>query len=72
MAIPAPVEDEKAQRKPFTQLRELSQEISKQGIELDTLSMGMSHDFVAAIKEGATIIRLGTAIFGIRDYGEKL
>ena len=72
MAIPAPIDDEVAQRKPFAHLRQLSQEIGEQGIVLDTLSMGMSHDFVAAIKEGATIIRIGTAIFGKRDYGENI
>jgi hypothetical protein len=71
MAIPAPADDEAAQRRPFAQLRELSQEIAAQGIALDTLSMGMSHDFAAAIKENATIIRIGTAIFGKRDYGEN-
>jgi uncharacterized pyridoxal phosphate-containing UPF0001 family protein len=49
----------------------LAQEIAGQGIALDTLSMGMSHDFAAAIQEGATIIRVGTAIFGTRDYGEN-
>ena len=70
MTIPAPVDDETVQRRPFAQLRELSQEIGAQGMALDTLSMGMSHDFVAAIREGATIIRIGTAIFGKRDYGE--
>jgi pyridoxal phosphate enzyme (YggS family) len=71
MAIPAPADDVAAQRKPFAQLRELAQEIAGQGIALDTLSMGMSHDFAAAIQEGATIIRVGTAIFGTRDYGEN-
>lgn len=71
MAIPAPVDDFERQRIPFTQLRELSQAIGQQGVALDTLSMGMSHDFVAAIKEGATIVRVGTAIFGKRDYEEK-
>ncbi len=71
MAIPAPAQDEVVQRAAFAQLRQLWQEMGKQGIELDTLSMGMSHDFVAAIKEGATIIRIGTAIFGKRDYGEN-
>jgi uncharacterized pyridoxal phosphate-containing UPF0001 family protein len=40
-----------------------------QGLALDTLSMGMSHDFSAAILEGATIVRIGTAIFGERNYG---
>ena len=72
MAIPAPADDEAAQRKPFAQLRELAQKITAQGIALDTLSMGMSHDFAAAIQEGATIIRVGTAIFGKRDYGENI
>ncbi len=67
MAIPAPAEDEATQRQPFARLRELSQEIAAQGMALDTLSMGMSHDFAAAIQEGATIIRIGTAIFGKRD-----
>jgi pyridoxal phosphate enzyme (YggS family) len=67
MAIPAPADDEAAQRKPFAQLHQLAQETGEQGIVLDTLSMGMSHDFVAAIKDGATIIRIGTAIFGKRD-----
>ena len=71
MAIPAPVEDETAQRRAFAQLRHLSEAIVSQGIALDTLSMGMSHDFAAAIQEGATIIRIGTAIFGNRDYGEN-
>ncbi|KAF0200842.1 MAG: alanine racemase domain [Gallionellaceae bacterium] len=68
MAIPAPEDDVPAQRRPFAQLRELAQTITAQGITLDTLSMGMSHDFAAAIQEGATIIRVGTAIFGKRDY----
>jgi pyridoxal phosphate enzyme (YggS family) len=71
MAIPAPADDPAAQRKPFAQLRELAQEITAQGMVLDTLSMGMSHDYVAAIQEGASIIRIGTAIFGKRDYQEK-
>ncbi len=71
MAIPAPADDEANQRKPFAQLRKLSHKIVERGITLDTLSMGMSHDYVAAIKEGATIIRIGTAIFGARDYGEN-
>ncbi|MEI7843931.1 MAG: YggS family pyridoxal phosphate-dependent enzyme [Gallionellaceae bacterium] len=67
MAIPAPSDDFELQRLPFAQLRALLQEITAQGITLDTLSMGMSHDFAAAIKEGATIVRIGTAIFGKRD-----
>lgn len=69
MAIPAPVEGLEAQRVPFAKLRELMQQINMQGLALDTLSMGMSHDFSAAILEGATIVRVGTAIFGERNYG---
>lgn len=68
MAVPAPGGDVTAQRRPFAQLRELRDELNRQGLQLDTLSMGMSHDFVAAIAEGATIVRIGTAIFGNRIY----
>ncbi len=67
MAIPAPVEGVEAQRIPYTRLYELMQGLNKQGLELDTLSMGMSHDFEAAVQEGATIVRVGTAIFGERQ-----
>ena len=69
MAIPAPAEGLEAQRIPFFKLHELMQQINTQGLTLDTLSMGMSHDFSAAILEGATIVRVGTAIFGERNYG---
>ena len=68
MAVPAPVEEVVAQRLPFTQLRKLRDQLNQQGLQLDTLSMGMSHDFAAAIAEGATIVRIGTAIFGERIY----
>lgn len=68
MAIPAPVDEVTAQRMPFAQLRELLNQLNRQGLQLDTLSMGMSHDFAAAIAEGATMVRIGTAIFGGRDY----
>ena len=71
MAIPAPVEGLSEQRKPFARLRELMQRLNAQGLELDTLSMGMSYDLKAAILEGATIVRVGTAIFGQRNDGEK-
>ncbi|MBI5429696.1 MAG: YggS family pyridoxal phosphate-dependent enzyme [Nitrosomonadales bacterium] len=71
MAIPAPGDDVAAQRTPFARLRELRDQLNKQGLHLDTLSMGMSHDFAAAIAEGATMVRIGTAIFGTRDYGEQ-
>jgi len=66
MSIPAPASGETEQRVAFTKLRVLLQELNQQGLSLDTLSMGMSHDFPAAIKEGATIVRIGTAIFGAR------
>src|SRR5574340_22066 len=61
MAIPAPSDDVAAQRLPFAQLRELLNRLNRQGLHLDTLSMGMSHDFAAAIAEGATIVRIGSA-----------
>ena len=68
MAIPEPVDDEAAQRAPFRRLREIDDDIRAGGLPLDTLSMGMSHDLEAAIAEGATIVRVGTAIFGERNY----
>ena len=68
MAVPAPGDDVVAQRLPFAQLRILLDQLNQQGLHMDTLSMGMSHDFVAAIAEGATIVRIGTAIFGDRIY----
>jgi pyridoxal phosphate enzyme (YggS family) len=68
MTVPAPSEDVAAQRLPFAQLRELRDRLNRQGLQLDTLSMGMSHDFAAAIAEGATMVRIGTAIFGDRAY----
>lgn len=66
MAIPAPAEGMEAQRAPFARMRELLQRLNHSGLSLDTLSMGMSHDMTAAILEGATIVRVGTAIFGSR------
>jgi pyridoxal phosphate enzyme (YggS family) len=68
MAIPEPQEDPELQRVPFARLRELAQDIVKAGIHLDTLSMGMSGDMRAAVLEGATIVRVGSAIFGARHY----
>lgn len=70
MAIPEPAQDVAQQRKPFAQLRELQQQLREMGIDTDTLSMGMSVDMPAAIAEGATIVRIGTAIFGKRDYAK--
>ena len=66
MTIPASTTDFEKQRQPFYLLRELKDEIQSQGIELDTLSMGMSNDMEAAIAEGSTMVRIGTAIFGQR------
>jgi pyridoxal phosphate enzyme (YggS family) len=71
MAVPAPSDDVTTQRLFFAQLRKLRDQLNQQGLQLDTLSMGMSHDFAAAIAEGATIVRIGTAIFGNRNYGDK-
>ena len=56
-----------AQREPFARLRELSDTLLTDGIAVDTLSMGMSGDFRAAILEGSTIVRIGTAVFGPRE-----
>ncbi len=67
MAIPAPADDFDAQRRPFRQLRELYDGLRADGLAPDTLSMGMSHDLEAAIAEGATMVRVGTAIFGERN-----
>ncbi len=66
MAIPEPATDPAAQRRPFRQLRELRDRLNAGGLELDTLSMGMSDDLEAAIEEGATLVRIGTALFGPR------
>ena len=66
MAIPRPAEDFEAQRIPFRLLREILDDLNAKGFELDTLSMGMTADLEAAIAEGATMVRVGTAIFGPR------
>lgn len=71
MAIPEPAESLAAQRVPFARLRELAELLRVQGLDIDTLSMGMSADLQAAILEGATIVRVGTAIFGQRDYSQQ-
>ncbi|QGA38751.1 YggS family pyridoxal phosphate-dependent enzyme [Burkholderia glumae] len=68
MAIPEPAGDLAAQRAPHRRLRELYDALRAGGLALDTLSMGMSADLEAAVLEGATIVRIGTAIFGARDY----
>ena len=66
MAIPAPSEGIDAQRKPFKALKDLWEELKDTYPELDTLSMGMSGDLEAAVLEGATIVRIGTDVFGAR------
>lgn len=66
MAIPEPAADFAAQRQPHRALRELLAALQAQGLALDTLSMGMSADLEAAVAEGATLVRVGTAIFGRR------
>lgn len=68
MAIPEPGEDSRLQRSRFALLRQLRDRLNAEGLSLDTLSMGMSHDLEAAIMEGATLVRVGTAIFGERNY----
>ena len=67
MAIPEPSDDVALQRWRFAQLRELLEGLNSRGYALDTLSMGMSDDLEAAVAEGATIVRVGSAIFGTRD-----
>ncbi|MDO8051672.1 YggS family pyridoxal phosphate-dependent enzyme [Janthinobacterium sp. SUN211] len=68
MAIPEPETDVNLQRAAFAQLRVLYDQLKADGLALDTLSMGMSADLRAAVLEGATIVRVGSAIFGSRTY----
>lgn len=67
MAIPAAVQDYDEQRASFRQLAALYHMLRERHPGMDTLSMGMSNDFAAAIAEGSTMVRVGTAIFGARD-----
>ena len=67
MAIPEPTEDRAAQDAAFAAVRQLQESLN---MGLDTLSMGMSHDLESAIAQGATWVRIGTALFGARDYGQ--
>ena len=66
MCLPAIRDDFEDQRRPFATLRVLSEQVRQTGIEIDTLSMGMTADYRAAIFECATIVRIGTALFGAR------
>lgn len=68
MAIPEPTDDMALARQRFAALRALRDALNREGLAMDTLSMGMSHDLEAAILEGATIVRVGSAIFGERHY----
>ena len=67
MAIPEPTEDRTEQDAAFATVRTLQESLN---MGLDTLSMGMSHDLESAIAQGATWVRIGTALFGARDYGQ--
>lgn len=67
MCIPVPRDDFDAQREPFRRLARLAESLAGSGLETDTLSMGMTADYRAAIHEGATIVRIGTALFGERE-----
>ena len=67
MAIPEPTSDVALQRARFATLRQLRDQLNADGLALDTLSMGMSDDLEAAIAEGSTMVRVGTAIFGSRS-----
>ena len=71
MVIPAPADSLEAQRAPFRQLRELRDQLATTRYPLHTLSMGMSGDLEAAVAEGSTIVRVGTAIFGPRNYANQ-
>lgn len=71
MAIPAASDDPLEQRRPLAALRQLLEQLQSEHPALDTLSMGMSNDMEAAIREGATIVRIGTALFGPRPTKQK-
>lgn len=66
MGMAGPARDQREQRRQFARLRRAFDEVAAAGIPVDTLSMGMSDDFEAAVAEGATMVRIGTALFGAR------
>jgi uncharacterized pyridoxal phosphate-containing UPF0001 family protein len=68
MAIPAPEHDYQRQLATFGQMNDAFQELKQRYPQVDTLSMGMTDDMQAAIAAGSTMVRIGTAIFGARDY----
>ena len=69
MAIPEPSKDVNKQHSQFKQVRECYDTLLANGFSIDTLSIGMSDDYPVAIEEGATIVRIGSALFGARNYG---
>ncbi|MFZ7236259.1 YggS family pyridoxal phosphate-dependent enzyme [Avibacterium gallinarum] len=73
MAIPAPTDDIHQQKQAFMQMQQLFEQLQRAlpECQIDTLSMGMSDDLTAAIECGSTMVRIGTAIFGARDYTQK-
>jgi hypothetical protein len=71
MAIPAPTPDKTLQRQQFKQVYHAYLQLKQAGYAIDTLSIGMSEDFEVAIEEGATIVRIGSAIFGARIYSHQ-
>jgi len=71
MTLPAPEPDRAEQRRPFRLLRELRDRLATPELPLDCLSMGMSDDLEAAVAEGATLVRVGTAVFGPRPYNRE-
>jgi uncharacterized pyridoxal phosphate-containing UPF0001 family protein len=71
MALPEPAGDFQAQRQPHRALRLLFEGLCRDGLDLDTLSMGMSADLEAAIAEGATMVRVGSAVFGARPTSQS-
>ncbi len=71
MCIPEPGNTEEEKLAPLRQMKELYDQMNKMGFEFDTLSMGMSGDLEEAVKAGTTMVRVGTAIFGSRDYSKK-
>ena len=71
MTIAPFTNDENLIRKSFSDLRKLKDKLNAQGLDLKGLSMGMTSDFEIAIEEGATMLRIGSAIFGQRDYSKQ-
>ena len=71
MAIPAPSDTEEGKKAPLREMFSLYTQLKDMGFDIDTLSMGMSSDMKEAVECGSTMVRVGSAIFGPRDYGNK-